>query len=90
MQQTQSRTRLDGRMARALELLPQARTWRHGTRKSDGRRFHLVPGSTGKVYWTTATSCSCPDFQNRGLTCKHSLAVALHEAAEAQQSGKVA
>lgn len=73
----------DSRMAKAVELLAQAHTWNHGTIKRTGQRIHLVPGSQGKVYWTTATACTCPDFQGRGLVCKHAMAVAMHEAQEA-------
>lgn len=77
----------DSRMAKACELLQHAHQWHHGTVKTTGERIHLVPGSTaGRAYWTTPTACTCPDYQSRGLVCKHAIAVALHLAQEASEA----
>ena len=67
------------RAARAIALLPQARTWTTGHRKSDGRAFLIAPASKpGAVYYVDArgTECTCPDRQvRRADACKHMLAV---------------
>ena len=71
----------DPRAARALALLPQARTWTTGHRKADGRAFLMAPGSApGAVYFVDArgAECTCPDRQNRRVdACKHMLAARL-------------
>ena len=71
----------DPRSARALALLPQARTWATGHRKSDGRAFLMAPASKpGAVYFVDArgAECTCPDRQTRRLdACKHMLAARL-------------
>ncbi len=70
----------DPRAARALALLPQARTWTSGHRKSDGRAFLIAPGSNGRSYYVDATGaeCTCPDRQTRRVAaCKHMLAARL-------------
>ena len=70
----------DPRSVKALALLPQARTWAHGTRKVDGRAFLIAPASRpGAVYFVDArgAECTCPDRQTRRTTCKHMLAARL-------------
>ena len=70
----------DPRATRALALLPAARHWTHGTRKSDGRAFYIAPASKpGAVYYVDAngSECTCPDRQTRRTTCKHMLAARL-------------
>jgi len=78
----------DARTAKALELLSGADRWLKITSKLDGRRYYVVPGSTGRVYWARPDACSCPDATHRGVTCKHMVATALYVAqvnAERQQ-----
>ena len=68
------------RSVKALALLPTARTWTHGTRKSDGRAFLVAPASKlGAVYFVDANGaeCTCPDRQTRRVDCKHMLAARL-------------
>ncbi len=37
---------------------------------------YLVPSSDGKrKYRVTAASCTCPDYERRGVKCKHQLSV---------------
>ena len=36
-----------------------------------------VQGSTGALYCTSLSTCSCPDFEKRGLPCKHIYGLAL-------------
>ncbi len=67
----------DARTARAIELLASADRWLKITSKLDGRRYYVVPGSTGRVYWARPDACSCPDATHRGVTCKHMVATAL-------------
>ena len=70
----------DPRSVKALALLPAARRWVHGTRKSDGRAFLIAPASTpGAAYYVDArgADCTCPDRQARRATCKHMLAARL-------------
>ena len=72
----------DARTAKAIELLATADRWLKITSKTDGRRYYVVPGSNGRIYWAR------PDATHRGLTCKHQLATALYVAtvnAERQQ-----
>src|SRR5215207_7866939 len=68
----------DPRSCKALALLEGADTWLKIRRKSDGVKFYVIPGSAGHVYWTNCAECSCPDFQHRGLKCKHITAVKLY------------
>jgi uncharacterized Zn finger protein len=70
----------DARTARALELLATADRWLKITSKTDGRRYYVVPGSNGRVYWARPDACSCPDATHRGATCKHMVATALYVA----------
>ncbi len=71
----------DPRSARALALLPAARTWTTGHRKSDGRAFLIAPASKpGAVYFVggRGDECTCPDRQVRRVdACKHMLAARL-------------
>lgn len=67
----------DPRSLKALVLLETADRWTKGHRKDDGRPFFAIPGSAGRVYWTDARACTCPDATRRGLACKHQLAVRL-------------
>ena len=64
----------DPRSVRALAVLAQAPTWTKGHTK-DGRAFFVIPGSKGRIYWTDTRACTCPDARERGVTCKHQLAV---------------
>jgi hypothetical protein len=70
----------DARTAKALELLSGADRWLKIRRKADGVKLYVVPGSHGRVYWTNLHECTCPDAVNRGVECKHRIAVALHVA----------
>ena len=46
----------------------------------------LVPSShLGAYYIVSDKSCSCPDYQNRGITCKHQFALMIHNAAAAAE-----
>ncbi len=78
----------DARTAKAIALLATADRWLKITSKVDGRRYYVVPGSNGRVYWARPDACSCPDATHRGVTCKHMVATALYAAkvnAERQQ-----
>jgi hypothetical protein len=70
----------DARTAKAIELLASADRWLKITSKVDGRRYYVVPGSNGRVYWARPDGCSCPDATHRGVTCKHMVATALYVA----------
>jgi hypothetical protein len=70
----------DPRSCEALALLEGADQWLKIRRKSDGVKFYVIPGSQGHVYWTNCGECSCPDFQHRGVECKHISAVKLYVA----------
>ena len=65
---------------RVAAVLATAPSWTHGTRKSDGREFFIIPASKGAgVYYADATDCTCPCARNARtrIVCKHSAAVAL-------------
>ena len=64
------------RSVRALAVLAGADRWTKGHTKS-GRAFFVIPGSQGHVYWTDTRACTCPDHRERGVACKHMLAVRL-------------
>ena len=66
----------DPRSVRALAVLATADRWVKGHTK-DGRPFFVVPGSTGRVYWTDTRDCTCPDRRECDETCKHIRAVRL-------------
>lgn len=52
-------------------------TWTRGRRKSDGRAFWFIPGTTpGAVYCADSTACTCPSARHsQDGTCKHTRAV---------------
>ena len=64
----------DPRSVRALAVLRTADRCTKGHTKA-GRPFFVVPGSNGHVYWTDTRACTCPDHRERGVACKHILAV---------------
>jgi hypothetical protein len=68
----------DPRSCKALTQLEGAEQWLKIRRKSDNVKFYVIPGSAGHVYWTNCGECSCPDFQHRGVECKHISAVKLY------------
>lgn len=45
--------------------------------KQGWRGVSKITGSKGNLYTVTLDRCSCPDFQRRGLPCKHIYALAL-------------
>ena len=63
---------------RVAAVLATAPSWTHGTRKSDGREFFIIPASKGAgVYYADATDCTCPAARLSAvkIPCKHSLAI---------------
>jgi uncharacterized Zn finger protein len=68
----------DARTAKALAILETAPSWLKITSKANGRRYYVVSGSNGALYWTNLVECTCPDHARRGTRCKHIIAVALH------------
>jgi len=64
----------DPRSVRALAVLATADRWTKGHTR-DGRPFFVISGSKGRVYWTDTRDCTCPDARERGVACKHQLAV---------------
>lgn len=73
--------------ARIAAVLATAPKWIAARRKSDGKRFFYIPGSTpGAVYMTAADGCTCPAAQRFSGPCKHSLAVQQHEARQTAQT----
>jgi RES domain-containing protein len=74
----------DSRMVKAMQLLQTANTWTPITCKKSGKRGYIIPSQSGRgAYQATSEWCQCPDFQQRGIVCKHALSVALFEAAQA-------
>ena len=67
----------DPRSVRALAVLATADRWVKGHRKADGRAFFTISGSNGRIYHADTRDCTCPDRRERGLDCKHILAVRL-------------
>jgi hypothetical protein len=65
----------------AVPSVSRPEFWTHARRKSDGKPFYLIPGSTpGAVYYTAEDGCTCPSAQHsRTGTCKHQLAVSEHQ-----------
>lgn len=45
--------------------------------KQGRRGVAKITGSKGNIYTVTLDRCNCPDFQGRGLPCKHIYALAL-------------
>src|SRR4051794_13603216 len=66
--------------ARVAAVLASAHTWTAGRRKSDGKRFFFIQGSTpGAVYMTAVDGCTCPAAQkSKTGDCKHQEAVRQH------------
>ena len=67
----------DPRSVRALAVLATADRWVKGHRKADGRAFFTIPGSNGRLYHADCRDCTCPDARERGVTCKHQIAIRL-------------
>ena len=65
------------RPAAVAAVLAQRSRWTAARRKSDGKPFFFVPGSTaGAVYMTAVDGCTCPAAQkSRSGECKHQQAV---------------
>lgn len=61
--------------ARVAAVLAGQDRWIRGRRHIDGALFYAIPGSGDRIYFTSADNCTCPDSQQRGHLCKHSLAV---------------
>ena len=68
--------------AGARMLLDDPTRWTSARRKSDGRRFWIVKGRSGGVYYCDATACTCPSGRHRGV-CSHQVAAVMREAREA-------
>ena len=71
----------DPRSLKALAVLETADRWQKG-RTNDGRSFWAIPSETqrGLLHMTSTRECSCPDYQRRGIACKHMLAARLRVA----------
>lgn len=56
-------------------------------------RYALFSGKQGKPYRTTLISCTCPDFKERKLPCKHMYKLAqsleLIDLAELEENRKI-
>lgn len=79
----------DPRTIRALELAAQAEYWLKGANPRGEEVFGLPSQSEPGQYHivTDAETCTCPDFVQRGVPCKHVLAVRLYsELMRAQNS----
>jgi hypothetical protein len=65
----------------ATRIVARPSTWTRGRRKSDGRAFWFIPGTTpGAVYCADSTDCTCPSARHsKDGTCKHTRAVSEHE-----------
>jgi len=75
------------RESRALDLY---RTRGHEIRKV-GEDLYLVPSCTGQGSYTVdyrAEACDCPDFERRGLNCKHILCVGIRVAKRRSSAGR--
>src|SRR4051794_27171822 len=68
------------RPAAVAAVLAQAHTWTSARRKSDGKPFFFIQGSTpGAVYMTAVDGCTCPAAQkSKTGDCKHQEAVHQH------------
>src|SRR5215211_9455547 len=71
----------DRRSVKALEVYATADRWQKGHTR-DGRSFYAVPSSSqpNLFHLTDTRECSCADFQQRRLACKHVLAVRMRVA----------
>jgi SWIM zinc finger len=68
----------DPRGPKAVALATDAGQWLK-CRAPSGQKYYGIPSSTAdRYYLTTQQTCTCPDFERRGLPCKHILAVRLH------------
>jgi hypothetical protein len=70
---------IDTREKRALDLY---RTRGHELRHV-GEDMYLVPSCSGRSFYSVdyrEETCDCPDHRNRGVNCKHILAVGIHHA----------
>ena len=82
-------TALVPRPAAIASVLARSAQWTSARRKSDGRPFYFVPGTTpGSVYMTDASACTCPAAQHYSGPCKHSAAVAQRQAVPAPAAKK--
>jgi hypothetical protein len=71
----------DRRDGKALALFAKWESWQQGHTR-DGRSFFAIPGSQPNLFhMADCRECSCPDFQQRGATCKHIRACRLWMAA---------
>lgn len=65
--------------SRAEQLADEASGWLPATSRVSGKRFYIVPNSTGSAaHYTNANGCTCRGWQFRGI-CAHSEAVKLLE-----------
>jgi len=69
----------DPRSIKAVEIAAGAGQWLK-CRLADGGKAYGIPSQRmpGQYHVTGSQACSCPDFQRRGVPCKHVLAVRLH------------
>ncbi|MBV9327251.1 MAG: SWIM zinc finger family protein [Chloroflexi bacterium] len=78
------------RSIKAVEIAADAGQWLK-CHLADERKAYGIPSqrTPGQYHVADSQTCSCPDFQRRGLPCKHVLAVRLHcalvRAEQAQQ-----
>lgn len=65
------------RQDRARFIAQGGATWLHGYLRSTGRKVYGIPSQSDPSvrYWTNLSFCTCPDFQRRGVECKHVYAV---------------
>lgn len=77
----QARIVEQGRRQRAWILKRCSAEWEWFADPKTGRRVYQVPASeTGRFYYTTRTSCTCPDAEYRPeLVCKHQASVAMRQ-----------
>lgn len=71
----------DARSLKALVIAADAGQWAK-CHTRDGRKVYAVPSQSkaGAYHFADSRQCTCPDFQRRGVDCKHVLAVRLHVA----------
>jgi hypothetical protein len=71
-------------------VLAKASRWTSARRKSDGKPFFIVPGSTaGATYYTAEDGCTCPSASDprRDGDCKHQVAIRQHQERQAKRLG---